>query len=117
MVHGFRSQGLSPFPEIPLSPIEHPLKNPILCVSRLTTKPSLRISKSKLTVTAKKKFPIEGLSDELNAVARRNLDFATSRRRVRDAFIKVQENLDHCLFKVSLTFFSNHNEYILVIAL
>jgi len=36
----------------------------------------------------------------LNAIARRNLDFAYTRRRVRDAFTEVQQQLDHCLFKV-----------------
>jgi len=53
-------------------------------------------------VRALRKAPIEGLSDELNAVARRNLDFAYTRRRVRDAFTEVHQQLDHCLFKVSL---------------
>ncbi|CAN6451626.1 unnamed protein product [Victoria cruziana] len=44
---------------------------------------------------------IEGASDELNAVARRNLDFAVVRRRVRSAFAGTQQELDHLLFKRS----------------
>ncbi|RWV84641.1 hypothetical protein BHE74_00008232 [Ensete ventricosum] len=43
---------------------------------------------------------IEGVSDELNAVAAENLDFAPARRRVRAAFADVQRHLDHFLFKV-----------------
>ncbi|KAJ8492716.1 hypothetical protein OPV22_014437, partial [Ensete ventricosum] len=42
----------------------------------------------------------EGVSDELNAVAAENLDFAPARRRVRAAFADVQRHLDHFLFKV-----------------
>lgn len=43
---------------------------------------------------------IEGVSEELNAVAAENLDFAPARRRVRAAFADVQRRLDHFLFKV-----------------
>lgn len=49
---------------------------------------------------AKQKSVIEGVSDELNKIASQNLDFAPSRRRVRSAFAEVQQQLDHCLFKV-----------------
>jgi acylglycerol lipase len=58
-------------------------------------------------VTAKRKPPIEGVSEELNNIASYNLDFAYSRRRVRSAFTEVHQQLDHCLFKVCfvLTFY------------
>lgn len=42
---------------------------------------------------------IEGAGDELNAIASQNMDFAPARRRVREAFIDVQQSLDHFLFK------------------
>ncbi|XP_031499191.2 caffeoylshikimate esterase-like [Nymphaea colorata] len=42
---------------------------------------------------------IEGVSEELNAIARQNLDFAVVRRRVRWAFAGTQQELDHLLFK------------------
>lgn len=51
-------------------------------------------------VTAKKRPPIEGVSEELNSIANQNLDFAYTRRQVRSAFVEVQQLLDHCLFKV-----------------
>ncbi|KAK3006101.1 hypothetical protein RJ639_017424 [Escallonia herrerae] len=50
---------------------------------------------------AEKKPAIGGLSDELNAIACQNIDFASQRRRVRSAFIDVQQQLDHCLFKMA----------------
>ncbi|KAI7729862.1 hypothetical protein M8C21_007752, partial [Ambrosia artemisiifolia] len=49
-------------------------------------------------IMAKKK-PIEGVSDQMNAIASQNLDHAPARRRVRLAFTHVQEQLDHVLFK------------------
>ncbi|KAK3004384.1 hypothetical protein RJ639_019220 [Escallonia herrerae] len=54
-----------------------------------------------LTIMAEKKPAIEGLSDELNAIACQNIDFASQRRRVRSAFVDVQQQLDHCLFKMA----------------
>ncbi|KAF8033077.1 hypothetical protein BT93_D1847 [Corymbia citriodora subsp. variegata] len=57
--------------------------------------------KTRLTVAAKKKAPIDGLSDEMNAIASQRLDFAPARRRVRAAFAEVQQQLDHCLFKLA----------------
>ncbi|KAL7001140.1 acylglycerol lipase [Sarracenia purpurea var. burkii] len=44
---------------------------------------------------------IEGVSDEMNAIASQNLDLAPARRRVRSAFTEVQQKLDHCLFKMA----------------
>ncbi|XP_031490376.1 caffeoylshikimate esterase-like [Nymphaea colorata] len=44
---------------------------------------------------------IEGVSEELNAIARQNIDFGTMRRRVRSAFIDTQQQLDHPLFKLA----------------
>ncbi|XP_014519477.1 caffeoylshikimate esterase [Vigna radiata var. radiata] len=89
----FRSRNLnSPFTHIPIS---HPFKHPPPFSTKLVNKPT----NSTLTLRALRKEPIEGLSDELNAIARRNLDFAYTRRRVRDAFTEVHQQLDHCLFK------------------
>ncbi|XP_020265244.1 caffeoylshikimate esterase isoform X2 [Asparagus officinalis] len=50
-------------------------------------------------IVAARRAAIEGLSYELNAIAMKSLDSATDRRRVRKAFVDVQQNLDHCLFK------------------
>lgn len=47
-----------------------------------------------------KKKEIEGVSDQMNAIASQNLDHVPARRRVRLAFTQVQEQLDHVLFKV-----------------
>ncbi|XP_021910167.1 caffeoylshikimate esterase-like [Carica papaya] len=54
-----------------------------------------------LPLTAKKRPLIEGVSEELNLIASQNLDYAPARRRVRSAFIDVQQQLDHCLFKMA----------------
>ncbi|KVI05361.1 Alpha/beta hydrolase fold-1, partial [Cynara cardunculus var. scolymus] len=53
-------------------------------------------------IMAKKKA-IEGVSDQMNAIASQNLDHAPARRRVRLAFTQVQEQLDHVLFKMPPT--------------
>ncbi|OIW21180.1 hypothetical protein TanjilG_30503 [Lupinus angustifolius] len=80
-----------------ISPINKPFNHNLLPFStKLITKPNKTTS---LTVSAKKKTPIEGVSDELNDIASFNLDFAYTRRRVREAFAQVQLQLDHCLFK------------------
>ncbi|XP_058775321.1 caffeoylshikimate esterase [Vicia villosa] len=86
----FRFQSFIPS----FSPINHnnPFKNQLLLTTKLNNKP-------KTTVTAARKPPIEGVSEELNDIASYNLDFAYSRRRVRAAFAEVQQQLDHCLFK------------------
>ncbi|KAL2347605.1 hypothetical protein Fmac_001605 [Flemingia macrophylla] len=90
----FRSPNLllSPFTH---TPTNHPFKHQTPFSTKVTIKPKIRT----LTVRAQRKEPIEGVSDELNAVARFNLDFAYTRRRVRSAFAEVQLQLDHCLFK------------------
>lgn len=81
------------------NPIYHPFNHQLLpFATKVSAKPK---TTTKLTVTAKRKAPIEGVSDELNDVASYNLDFAYSRRRVRAAFAQLQQQLDHCLFKVS----------------
>lgn len=54
-------------------------------------------------ITAKKRSPIDGVSDELNSIASQNLDFAPARRRVRSAFAETQLRLDHFLFKLAPT--------------
>nr|XP_018679721.1 PREDICTED: caffeoylshikimate esterase isoform X2 [Musa acuminata subsp. malaccensis] len=50
-------------------------------------------------VVAVARKAIEGVGDELNAVAAENMDFAPARRRVRYAFADVHRRLDHFLFK------------------
>nr|DAD31796.1 TPA_asm: hypothetical protein HUJ06_010647 [Nelumbo nucifera] len=50
-------------------------------------------------IVAKKKSTIESLSEEMNSIASQNMDFAPARRRVRSAFMDVQQKLDHILFK------------------
>ncbi|XP_065013585.1 caffeoylshikimate esterase-like isoform X2 [Musa acuminata AAA Group] len=54
-------------------------------------------------VVAVAKKAIEGVGDELNAVAAENMDFAPARRRVRYAFADVHRRLDHFLFKIAPT--------------
>ncbi|XP_068637760.1 caffeoylshikimate esterase-like [Aristolochia californica] len=50
---------------------------------------------------AAKRKAIEGVSSELNAIASRNIDFASARRSVREAFTPLQQQLDHLLFKMA----------------
>uniref|UniRef100_A0A151UDD7 Monoglyceride lipase n=1 Tax=Cajanus cajan TaxID=3821 RepID=A0A151UDD7_CAJCA len=89
----FRSRNLlSPFARTPTS---HPFMHQPPFSTKVTNKPKI----STLTVRALRKEPIEGVSEELNAIARYNLDFAYTRRRVRAAFAELQQQLDHCLFK------------------
>ncbi|KAG4403305.1 hypothetical protein GLYMA_01G080600v4 [Glycine max] len=89
----FRSRNLlSPSTHIPIT---YPSKHQPPFLTKFVNKPKI----SKLTVRAQRRAPIEGLSDELNAIARCNLDFAYTRRRVRAAFADMQQQLDHCLFK------------------
>ncbi|XP_052200368.1 caffeoylshikimate esterase [Diospyros lotus] len=68
---------------------------------RASTTLTFSTTSTRLVVTAKRRSVIEGVSDELNAIASQNLDFAPSRRRVRLAFKEVQKQLDHCLFKMA----------------
>lgn len=44
---------------------------------------------------------MEGLDKEKYTISQMNLDQAPARRRVREAFIQIQQNLDHCLFKMA----------------
>lgn len=75
------------------NPLNHYHHNPISISIKLKKLPTLRL-------TAKKKSTIDGISDDLNSIASLNLDFAPSRRHVREAFTHVQHKLDHFLFKV-----------------
>lgn len=59
------------------------------------------ILRPRVVCMAMKEPVIDGLTDEMNEIAIRNLDFAPSRRLVRSVFAEVQQQLDHCLFKVS----------------
>ncbi|PKI60451.1 caffeoylshikimate esterase-like [Punica granatum] len=77
-------------------------RSPLLRRLSLRPTPHPPACATRLVVSAsKKKPPIEGVSDELNAIASLNLDHAPARRRVRDAFKQVQLQLDHCLFKLA----------------
>ncbi|KAK1386951.1 Caffeoylshikimate esterase [Heracleum sosnowskyi] len=67
--------------------------------SLVKIKPS--ILRPRVVVMAKKEPVIDGLTDEMNEIAIRNLDFAPSRRLVRSVFAEVQQQLDHCLFKMA----------------
>lgn len=67
--------------------------------SLVKIKPS--ILRPRVVAMAMKEPVIDGLTDEMNEIAIRNLDFAPSRRLVRSVFAEVQQQLDHCLFKVS----------------
>ncbi|XP_022775549.1 caffeoylshikimate esterase-like [Durio zibethinus] len=83
-------------------PSTHPPKLSIPIISPL---PSLHLQGThRLTIAAaagKKKNKIEGVSEELNLIASQNLDYGAARRRVRSAFIEVQQQLDHILFKMA----------------
>ncbi|CAH9114843.1 unnamed protein product [Cuscuta europaea] len=64
--------------------------------------PEPRTRRRLATITmALNKPRIEGVSEELNTIASQNLDFAPARRRVRSAFLSVQQQLDHILFKMA----------------
>ncbi|KAK2971593.1 hypothetical protein RJ640_017963 [Escallonia rubra] len=90
----------STFPPPELSLFHRKCETPIFI--RRTLNPILATKRtSQLTIMAEKKPAIEGLSDELNAIACQNIDFASQRRRVRSAFVDVQQQLDHCLFKMA----------------
>ncbi|CAH9104710.1 unnamed protein product [Cuscuta epithymum] len=69
---------------------------------RPSVSPEPRTRRRLATVTmALNKPRIEGVSEELNTIASQNLDFAPARRRVRSAFLSVQQQLDHILFKMA----------------
>jgi hypothetical protein len=100
----FQSPELCLLPRKSISPINFPGRQYQPIIPRNKTNPETAVSAPKLPliVTAKKRSPIEGVSEELNAIASQNLDRASARRRVRLAFVEVQQQLDHCLFKVGL---------------
>jgi acylglycerol lipase len=88
------------------SPIIHPLKRFLPTFHRPDIKPNAKPfpmssrTHQSTVVTAKLNKPIDGVSEELNLIASQNLDHAPARRRVRSAFVQVQQELDHPLFKV-----------------
>jgi acylglycerol lipase len=94
--HRFGSQNHFPLPSEHNSHNHHHLF-PIPISTKLN-----KLPKTTLRVSAKKKSTIEGISDELNSIVSLNLDFAPSRRQVREAFTHVHQQLDHFLFKVIL---------------
>lgn len=73
---------------------------PIILRPKLKPTPIVSVPKTRVLITAKKRSSIEGVSEEMNAIASQSLDSASARRRVRSAFLDVQQQLDHCLFKV-----------------
>ncbi|XAR52414.1 2-acylglycerol O-acyltransferase [Bertholletia excelsa] len=78
------------------------LARPVVLRLILGTNPTVSHSRThQTTVAAMGRTVIEGLSNELNAIASYNLDFALNRRRVRSAFTQVQQQLDHCLFSMA----------------
>ena len=100
------------------SPTIHPLKQflPIISLPEINpnTKPFLNLSRTRRStiVTAKLKKPMDDVSEELNLIASQNLDYAPARRRVRSAFIHVQQELDHPLFRVCLVSCSDRDRVI-----
>ncbi|XP_076956008.1 caffeoylshikimate esterase-like [Bidens hawaiensis] len=94
MISAFRP----PAPPPPLHRRQKPTsKNPSLLSLSTQSQPTRH---PELKIMAKKK-PIEGVSDQMNAIASQSLDHAPARRRVRLAFTQVQEQLDHVLFKMA----------------
>ncbi|KAG6675084.1 hypothetical protein I3842_15G082600 [Carya illinoinensis] len=101
----FRPPELYLIPGKSISPIYFPGKQylPIIPPSKTNLVTTLSTPRPHLVLKAKIRSPLEGVSDEMNAVAFQNLDFAPARRRVRLAFLEVQRQLDHCLFKMAPT--------------
>ncbi|KAB1221069.1 Caffeoylshikimate esterase [Morella rubra] len=97
----FRSPELSLLPGKSICPVNFPRKQYQPIVPRPNTNPETTpyTLKPRVLVTVKKRSPLEGVSQELNEIASKNLDFAPSRRRVRSAFLEAQQHLDHFLFK------------------
>lgn len=77
-----------------------PLKRQLPTLAPLKYNLNRRVLVITSKINTEKTVHIEGVSEELNLIASQNLDFAPVRRRVRSAFAEVQQNLDHCLFKV-----------------
>ncbi|KAG6626920.1 hypothetical protein CIPAW_15G086100 [Carya illinoinensis] len=101
----FRPPELYLIPGKSISPIYFPGKQylPIIPPSKTNLVTTLSTPRPHLVLKAKIRSPLEGVSDEMNAIAFQNLDFAPARRRVRLAFLEVQRQLDHCLFKMAPT--------------
>ncbi|CAN7041451.1 hypothetical protein BRARA_B02163 [Brassica rapa] len=72
-----------------LSPYSHRRSSSLAAITRRITP----------VIVSAKRSPIEGVSEELNLIASEELDQAPARRRVRSAFVDLQLQLDHCLFK------------------
>ncbi|XVE92573.1 hypothetical protein REPUB_Repub01dG0109800 [Reevesia pubescens] len=95
----FRSR--SPFlPPKLNSPFSYPTK---LSIPIISPTPALQLQGTHrlMVAAAAGKKKIEGVSEELNLIASQNLDYAAARRRVRSAFMEVQQQLDHFLFKMA----------------
>ncbi|XP_020105863.1 caffeoylshikimate esterase-like isoform X1 [Ananas comosus] len=91
----------------------HLIKSPSspLGMNRRRESSSFRIAVVSEVREKKKKKELEGVGEELNSVAAQNLDRAPARRRVRSAFLDVQRNLDHFLFKMAPTGIPTEERY------
>lgn len=87
--------------ELPFCPQQLQTQKPTFSVPRRRNHLIVAAAKTK------RRPPIEGVSEELNLIADQSLDFAPARRRVRSAFVDLQQQLDHCLFKVGVWFVEN----------
>ncbi|KAL0541266.1 hypothetical protein IC582_021308 [Cucumis melo] len=100
---GFRPSELSFFPRKCISSIDlrENVRLPFTPQRKTIPEPPLRWGSGGCVVVAAKKSPIDGISPELNKIASQKLDSAPARRRVRSAFMELQQQLDHCLFKMA----------------
>lgn len=105
---GFRPSDLSFFSRKFASPINHRenVRLPFTPLRKMNPEQPMRWGSGCCLVVAAKRPPIDGVPAELNKIASQKLDSAPARRRVRSAFIEIQQQLDHCLFKVWFVHFS-----------
>lgn len=101
----FQPAELSFFNRDRRSPFISPLKLHLPTWDPLKYNLKRTVSVTAAKINTEKRVHIEGVSEKLNLIASQNLDFAPARRRVRSAFTEVQQNLDHCLFKVPFFLF------------
>ncbi|XP_023538750.1 caffeoylshikimate esterase-like isoform X2 [Cucurbita pepo subsp. pepo] len=100
---GFRPSDLSFFSRKFASPINHRenVRLPFTPLRKMNPEQPMRWGSGCCLVVAAKRPPIDGVPAELNKIASQKLDSAPARRRVRSAFIEIQQQLDHCLFKMA----------------
>ncbi|KAG7032494.1 Caffeoylshikimate esterase, partial [Cucurbita argyrosperma subsp. argyrosperma] len=100
---GFRPSDLSFFSRKFVSPINHRenVRLRFTPLRKMNPEQPMRWGSGCCLVVAAKRPPIDGVPAELNKIASLKLDSAPARRRVRSAFIEIQQQLDHCLFKMA----------------